>query len=93
MLFGQIFERFVKHSPITVMARVLMERALNPDQLNELFYDAKVNQKTRELLFSSLVDLMALVVCNIRPKVNTAYRASLEEIEVSLTEQPLCTIT
>jgi hypothetical protein len=85
MLFGQIFERFVKHSPITVMARVLMERALNPDQLNELFYDAKVNQKTRELLFSSLVDLMALVVCNIRPKVNTAYRASLEEIEVSLT--------
>jgi Transposase DDE domain len=85
MLLGQIFDRFVKHSPITVMARVLMERALNPDQLNELFYDAKVNQKTRELLFSSLVDLMALVVCNIRPKVNLAYRDSLAEIHVSLT--------
>jgi hypothetical protein len=84
MLLGQIFERFVQGSPITVMARVLMERALNPDQINELFYDAKVNQKARELLFSSLVDLMALVVCNIRPKINAAYRASLAQIEVSL---------
>jgi hypothetical protein len=49
MLLGQIFERFVQGSPITVMARVLMERALNPDLINELFYDAKVNPKTREL--------------------------------------------
>jgi hypothetical protein len=84
MLLGQIFERFVQGSPITVMARVLMERALNPDQINELFSDAQVNQKARELLFSSLVDLMALVVCNIRPKINAASRASLAQIEVSL---------
>jgi len=84
MLLGQIFERFVQGSPVTVMARVLLQRALNPDQVNELFYDAKATQKTRELLFSSVVDLMALVVCNVRPKVNAAYRASLAEVEVSL---------
>jgi hypothetical protein len=86
MLLGEIFQRFVKGSPITVMARILMERALNPDQIDELFYDTKATQKTRELLFSSLVDLMALVVCNVRPNVSAAHHASLDQIKVSLSD-------
>src|SRR3982074_3226445 len=45
---------------------------------------ARVGRGPRQLLFPRLVDLMALVVCNVRPKVNAAYRASLAEIEVSL---------
>jgi len=36
-MFGKIFERFVKKSPISVMARGVLERVLDPDRLNELF--------------------------------------------------------
>ena len=99
MMLGQIFERFVQGSPISVMARALLEHALHPDDLDELFYDSRVKQYTRELLFSSLVDLMSLVVCNVRPKVSTAYQAMLDQIGVSLsavyeklkgTEPPVC---
>src|SRR5512135_2962391 len=99
MMLGQIFERFVQDSPISVMARALLEHALHPDDLDELFYDSRVKQYTRELLFSSLVDLMSLVVCNVRPKVSTAYQAMLDQIGVSLsavyeklkgTEPPVC---
>jgi IS4 transposase len=84
MMLGQIFERFIQGSPISVMTRALLEHALHPDDLNELFYDTKVKQYTRELLFSSLVDLMSLVVCGVRPKVSTAYQAMLDQIGVSL---------
>jgi IS4 transposase len=84
MVLGQIFDRFVQGSPISVMARVLMQRALDPDQLDALFDDAKASQRTRELLFSAVVDLMAPVACNVRPEVSAAYLASLAEIEVSL---------
>lgn len=39
----------------------------------------------RELLFSSQVDLMSLVVCGIQPSVNAAYRAKASELSVSTT--------
>ena len=84
MMLGQIFARFIQGRPIRVMTRALLEHALDPDALNKLFYDTKVKQYTRELLFSSLVDLMSLVVCGVRPKVSTAYQAMLDQISVSL---------
>ena len=37
MKLNPVFERFVEGSPISVMARGLMERVLNPEQLNEWF--------------------------------------------------------
>ncbi len=37
MLLGKIFERFVKDSPIIVMVRLLLEKALNPVQLDAMF--------------------------------------------------------
>ena len=36
-MLGPVFDRFVEKRPITVMARGLMERVLNPAQLNEWF--------------------------------------------------------
>ncbi|NEQ82831.1 MAG: hypothetical protein F6K26_22100 [Moorea sp. SIO2I5] len=39
----------------------------------------------RELLFSSQVDLMSLVVCGIQPSVNAADRAKASELSVSTT--------
>lgn len=52
MLLGQVFERFVKESPVSVMVRGLLEKALCPQILDELFERSAKNQYTRELLFS-----------------------------------------
>ena len=84
-MLGSIFERFVQHSPVSVMARGLMERVFAPEKLDALFEATAQVQYTRELLFSSLVDLMSLVVCAVYPSVNAAYRAKAKELGVSRT--------
>lgn len=43
------------------------------------------NQYTRELLFSSIVDLMSLVVCGIYPSVNAETLAKASSLNVSRT--------
>lgn len=84
MLFNDLLNRFVDESPICVMARGVMERALTPERLDALFEKTAQRQYTRELLFSTVVDVMALVVCRVRPSVNAGYKARKEEIGVSV---------
>jgi len=84
MLFSDLFNRFVDESPICVMARGLMERALAPERLDALFEKTAQRQYTKELLFSTTVDLMAMVVCRVRPSVNAAYQAKKAEVGVSV---------
>jgi DDE family transposase len=85
MLLGSIFDRFVSASPISVMIRGLMERALIPDQLDALFRSHAQQQYQRELLFSTTADLMCLVVCGVRPAVHAAFQALRDRVPVSLT--------
>jgi Transposase DDE domain len=85
MLLGPIFERFCEHSPVSVMARGAMEYALASGPLDALFDRCAERQYTRDVLFSSLVDLMALVVTGIRKSVHAAYQASPERLGASLT--------
>ena len=54
---------------------------LNPDALNALYERAAVTQYTRELLFSSVVGLMNLVVCRIQPSIHAAYQDPLGPFE------------
>ena len=84
MLFDDLFDRFVDQSPMCVLARGLMERALSPQCLDALFEKTAQRQYTKDLLFSTTVDVMALVVCRVRPSVNAAYQARKEEIGVSV---------
>jgi Transposase DDE domain len=84
MLFGKVFDRFVAKTPATVMFRGILERALAPDELDQLFRSTAERQYTRELLFSSTVDLMAAVTCRIYPAVNSAYQAEEEQLGVSV---------
>ena len=85
MLMSDVFEKFVKGSPVAIMARALMERALEPQALDALFRVQEERQYEKELLFSSLVDLMALVVCGAHPSVRQAYQAMREQLPVTLT--------
>jgi IS4 transposase len=84
-MLSEIFQRFVKASPISVMIGGLLNRVFSPDALNGLFEQNAQRQYTKELLFSTLFDLMSQVVCGIRRSVHAGYQASLEEIAVSIT--------
>jgi Transposase DDE domain len=85
MVFSQLFERFVAKKPVTVMARATMEHALAPEALDALFMDRAEQQYTRELLFSSIVDLMGMVVAKIQPSIHAAYQEVAETLPVALT--------
>jgi hypothetical protein len=84
-MLGKIFERFVEKAPVAVMVRGILERILGPDALNTLYDRVADRQYTRELLFSSVFQLMNLVVCRIQPSIHAAYQENKEEIETSLT--------
>jgi IS4 transposase len=84
MILGDVFERFAQDSPLTVMARGLMENALSPSLVDQLFEDVAEKQYTKKLLFSSIVDLMSSVVCRIQPAICAAYQAHAETIDGSL---------
>ena len=84
MLFKDLLDRFVDQSPICVMAQGLMERALTPQRLDALFAKTAESQYVKKLLFSTTVDLMALVVCRVQPSVHAAYQAKKEEVGVSI---------
>lgn len=85
MLLDTIFAPFVKERPICVMARAVLERLLDAQRLDELFAHTAERQYTRELLFSSLVQLMSEVVLGVHPTVHAAYQANKASIGVSTT--------
>jgi hypothetical protein len=83
-MLDAIFERFAKKSPVCVIARGLMERVLNPEQIDKWFDRSAELQYTRTLLFSTLFDMMSDVVCGAHKSVHAAYQATKEEIDVSI---------
>ena len=82
---SKIFSRFVEKTPVSVMARAAMEHAMAPEALDALFVEHAGKQYTRELLFSSVVDLMGVVVSKIAPSVHAAYQEVAKTLPVSIT--------
>ena len=85
MWLSPIFERFVSKSPVTIMVRAMMEVVLAPEKLDQLFDTTAQTGYTRELLFSTLVNMMTQVVCSVRQSIGSVYKAMSEEIGVSKT--------
>ncbi|MBK4738610.1 hypothetical protein [Noviherbaspirillum pedocola] len=75
MFIDAVVERCVEQSPVTVMARLALQRALEPAWIDELFERAGGTQYTRELLFSTTVELMSVVAVGLRPSVHAAAKA------------------
>ena len=75
MIFGTILERFAERSPACVMVRGTMENVITSDLLDRVFEQTARRQYCRELLFSSIVDLLGLVATGARKSVNDAYQA------------------
>jgi hypothetical protein len=83
MLLDKVFAPFVKEKPICVMARAVLQRLLDPQQLDLLFARVAQRQYTNELLFSTLVDLLSRVILKQEPSVYAAYRTLEQQIPVS----------
>ena len=83
-MLDSVFDRFAKKSPVCVIARGLMERVLNPEQIDKWFDQSAEQQYTRNLLFSTLFDMMSDVVCGASKSVHAGYQASKEDICVSV---------
>lgn len=83
-LLNPILQRFAEHFPIPTMARAVLERCLNPQQLNAWFEKVAEAQYTRSLLFSTLFELMMQVVSRQQPSIHAAYQAAQEPIAVSV---------
>jgi hypothetical protein len=65
------------------MARAALENALPPSAVDALFEEVAERQYTRTLLFSDVVNLMAMVVCKVRPSINAAYKKHAESLGVT----------
>ncbi len=84
-MLSSIFEQFVKESPVSVMAQALMSHIFASERMDGLFRRHAQVQYQQDLLFSSLVDLMSLVVCGMQKSVHAAYKARAANLSVSTT--------
>jgi hypothetical protein len=82
-MFAAGFLAFIEKRPISVMARAITERFFEPEQLDALFQQTAVTQYQRNLLFSSVVDLMQGVVLGYDPTVFAAYTKRQKTFPVS----------
>ena len=73
-MLPKAFDAFIQQRPICVMARAVVENFFQPAQLNALFERTAEKQYTRDLLFSSVVELTQAVVLGVEPTVYAAYR-------------------
>lgn len=79
-----VLSRFAERTPLPVLARAVLARCLNPQELDAWFKQVAEAQYTRQLLFSTLFELMSQVVLRQQPSVHAAYRAAAGEIGVSV---------
>ena len=84
MVVREIYEKFAQESPVPVMVRGCLEYALPAAFLDELFVEHAERQYQGDLLFSTIVEMMSLVVCKIRPSMHAAYQERADEIGVSV---------
>jgi IS4 transposase len=82
-MFPAAFLPFIEQRPIGVMARAIVERFFEPEHLDVLFRKTAVEQYERNLLFSSVVDLMQSVVLGAEPSVFAAYRKRRHKLPVT----------
>ena len=84
MELNPVLERFAQRSPLPVMARAVLERCLNAQELDAWFEQVAQTQYTRSLLFSSVYELMTQVVLRQSGSVRAAWLADEGKAGVSL---------
>lgn len=66
------------------MARLALDQTLPAQWIDEVFEHNRQRQYPRELLFSSVVELMSLVTFGLRPSLHADARKMADRLPVSL---------
>ncbi|MBA2245690.1 MAG: hypothetical protein H0W11_12090 [Gemmatimonadetes bacterium] len=74
---------------MAVMVGALMEHVLAPQKIDGIFSRTARVQYERQVLFSTMVELMSEVVCGVRPSVNAAYRRKKQQQEIAVSIRAL----
>ncbi len=82
-MWAEVLARFEKKAPASVMAKLVLEQAIAPEWVDQMFEEHRQRQYPRELLFSTIVELMSLVSLGLRPSLHAAAR-QMENLPVSL---------
>lgn len=83
MILDAMLERFAKANPVGVMGQAVLERVLNAAWVDEIFDAHAKRQYTRELLFSTVIELMGVVAVGRQPSLHAALQ-SVENLPVSI---------
>ena len=84
MVLNDVYERFAKKAPVSVMVRATIENVLSEDRLNAVFEKHSQRQVVSDLMFSTVAEIMGQVVCQIQPSVNAAYKDRGDQIGVTI---------
>jgi IS4 transposase len=78
-MFDKVVERFLRLSPVTVLSRLAVQRALDPTWLDQVFHQHRDRTYQKDLLFSSVIEVASHVVLGLQPSLHAAYQqASLD---------------
>lgn len=83
-MWDAVLARFVEGAPVAVMARLTLQRAIGAEWVDSVFEARRERQYTRELLFSTVVDLMSLVALGMRPSLHAAAQRAIADGELSV---------
>lgn len=84
MILQDAFNRFAKKTPVSVMVRATIENVLSAERLDAIFDENAEQQYAGDLMFSTVADILGMVVCQIHPTVNAVYVDRKEEIGVTV---------
>jgi len=82
MSLPEVFARFVDRSPVPVMIHGVLEYVFDSKALDCIFNTFTKRQHTRELLYSTVVELMALVVTRVEKSLGSAIRSRQTDLPV-----------
>lgn len=82
-MWEEVLARFEKKAPASVMAKLALEQAIPAQWVDQVFEEHRQRQYPRELLFSTIVELMSLVSLGLRPSLHAAAR-QMDDLPVTL---------
>jgi hypothetical protein len=85
MAFDAIVEQAAERLPVSAMVRSLLENCLNDTFVDGIFAEYRRLQYERDLLFSTIVGLLSVVVCKVYPSIHAAVVATKDRLGVSIT--------
>jgi len=71
-----MLELFRQKTPLSCLLYGLLERCFSAERLDRIFLENAQEQYTKDLLFSTVCELMLSVVLKIHPSVNAAHQKS-----------------